>query len=651
MQRRILPLSFLILGLSMLVIAHVAVAQTDPPPTASPGLPPQPPVQEVLVPAVTQAIAPAEKFGQYAVLWRERLMAVTQHKEKKATEILGGIRQQATQDGVRNLDLMAFALVREALRFVETAPELVSGRFEAAKQMAPDLASVHLAEGWVLFRQGPGSYPNAFRAYLAAYHASKRDFWTSLNWVGDVMVIFLGTALSVLLVYALVMEIRYLPKLHHHLAEMIGDKVPPLVLQSGLGLLLLAPFLFSIGIGWAGIMWLALVWLYMNGRERVVALTLIVMAGIGGLAMPYVAGVFRPGNSPMLEAMVHEYRGEPIPGFAASLEPTGPEAWRGYFIRGLFFQRTGYADEAQRQYEQALALNPGAFPVWIDLGGLQYKRSQYAESIRTYLHTLQLNPQSFEAHFNLAQAYRENLQFNESAASLEEAKRINLRLADKYTQRGLNDPGSQIILIEIEPVDLWREAMAMSAAKEADGKGLLRTSLGIGPGAAWASSPQSIAVMTVILGIALGLIGFVRVGDRMPFACHLCGRMICPKCQLLFSEKRVCTDCWEKSRRGHVHEKDTARVSSGSSKAPLVLGVIPGALDFYKGSTGAGLVAMSVFFAAIWGLVVGYALMGPPVAIPMKAAAFVPGLLLAACMILGAYIWTLKRAFTHRSKK
>jgi hypothetical protein len=87
------------------------------------------------------------------------------------------------------------------------------------------------------------------------------------------------------------------------------------------------------------------------------------------------------------------------------------------------------------------------------------------------------------------------------------------------------------------------------------------------------------------------------------------------------------------------------------SKAPVVLGIIPGALDFYEGSLGAGLVIMSVFFAAVWGLVVGYSLMGPPVAIPMIPASFIPGLLLAAFVIAGAYIWTLKQALTYRSKR
>lgn len=652
MRRRSLTLPC-VCGLAVWIIAVAAAAQTTPPA----GMPPSPPdLPSVQAPAPPEAIppmGPAEKFGQYTSLWRERLLMVAQNKENKGAELLGRIRQQATEDGVRNLDLIASALVREGLKNVELAPELVTSRFEAAKLMAPDLPGVYLAEGWVLLGRGPGSYAKSLRAYAAAYQAGKRDFWAALNWFGDLMVVGLGTALSVLLIYALVMQICYLPKLYHHLAEIIGDKVPLLVLQGGLALALLAPFFINIGIGWAGVVWLTLVWLYMTFRERVVALMVIMVVGMGGMAMPYLAAAFNSGDSPMLEAMVREYRGEPIPGFAGAPEPNEPEAWRIHFIRGLFFQRAGYVEEARRQYDQALALNPNALQVWINLGSLQYKGGRYAESITTYRQVLQINQRSFEAHFNLAQAYRENLQFNEGLASLEEAKRINPRLTERYTQRGLNDPQRQVIQVEIENADLWREVFTLSPAKETDGNALLRTYWGIGPLAANPAAPRLLAVVTVILAFALGLVGFVNVGDRMPFACHLCARMICRKCQLLFAEKRVCKECWEKARRGHLFEKDTSRSgSTGSVKAPIVLGLIPGAMELYTRNTFAGLITLAVFLAASWVLVVGYGLMAPPVAIPVKAAAFVPGLLLAACIVVGSYLWTAIRALSsNRSKK
>jgi tetratricopeptide (TPR) repeat protein len=652
MRIRILIPSILC-GLAAWMIAITAVAQVIPPAGGPPSSPGQPPVQEPAVLEETPLLAPAEKFGQYEILWRERLQAVAQKQEDQASEILGRIRQQATQDGVRNLDVIASALVREALKAATAAPGLVSSRFEAAKQMAPDLPSVYLAEGWVLLGRGPGSYAGALRAYAAAYQAGKRDFWTALNWLGALVVIGLGTVLSVLLVYALVMQICYLPKLYHHLGEVMGDKVPPLVLQFGLGLALLLPFFIRVGMGWGAISWLALVWLYMTTRERVVALAMILIVGMGGLAMPYVVAAFKPADSPLLATMVREYRGEAIPGFADAPEPGEPEAWRVHSIRGLFFQRTGYAEEARREYDQALALNPRALPVWINLGSLQYRGGRYPESIKTYRQALQINPRSFEAHFNLAQAYRENLQFNEGTASLEEAKRINPRLTEKQTQQGLNDPRYQVLQIGIEPADLWREAFTLTPTKEADGHALLRTYLGIGPLGAGPAGAQALAAVTVVVGFALGLISFVKIGEWMPFACQLCGRMICRKCQLLFTQKKVCTDCWEKAKRGHFHEKDAPQAPApGSLRVPLVLGVIPGAPDLYTRNTVTGVITMTAFFAGSWGLVAGYALMGPPVAIPTVAASFAPGLLLAVCMVMGSYLRTLRQAFTiQRLKK
>ncbi len=583
----------------------------------------------------------AEKLAGYDSLWRERLQWVVQGREDKAAEVVDRIRQQATQDGVNNLDLFAAALVREALKSALEAPVQAQARFDAAKQLAPDLPGIYLAEGWVLFGQGPGRYLDALRAYGAAVRAGMRDFWTGYYWLGNLMLIVSAAVASALLFFALVMLISYYAKLHHSLEELTGRALPSLVFRVLLGLVLLAPLLTGVGFGWVGIYWLAFLWLYMTVRERIVALGLIVAVGMVGATLPYVAGVFKAEDSPLLQSMVREYREEAFLGFADTPEPIGPKAWQIYYTRGLFWQRMGQVEEARRLYEEALAVNPHASQAWLNLGTLHFMARQFRESIEAYLHAIEDNPQSVAAHFNLVQAYRDNLQFAEGTASYEQAQQLNPRLTAIYTERIQKNPQHQFVKAEIEARDLWREALSLSPAKEAAANTVLKAYLGTGPITVVSITHRVMPALTVILGVFFGLIGLSKEKDRLPFPCQFCDRMICRQCQLVLFKKHLCKDCGEKAKRGHQQDEQAEQSQSPSAtRVPIILALIPGAMEFYSHKAVSGIVLTLAFFGAVWGVVVGYTLVSHPTAIPWSVTLFVPGSLLAFCVIGGSYLWT-----------
>ena len=590
----------------------------------------------------------SETFGGYESLWSERLQWLLQGREDKAAEVVDRIRQQASQDGVKNLDLFASALVREALNTARTAPVQAQKRFEAAKQLAPDLPGVYLAEGWVLLEQGPEKYLDSLRAYGAAVRASARGFWTEYYWLGSLMLIGWVAMAFVLLSFALIMLLSYFTKLHHHLYELLGRALPSLVVRVLLAIVLLAPLVTEVGIGWVGIFWLALLWRYMTTRERVVAFCLIGAVGVGGALLPHGAGVFKDGDSPVLESMVQVYRGEAIERFPEVPEAVGPETWKAYFARGLFHHRIGQVAEARRQYERAIALNPHAYQAWVNLGNLHFTARRVRESIASYLHAVESNPQSVEAHYNLAQAYRDNLQFNEGTASYERAQDLDQRLTDIYAERRRRDPQQTVVNAEIDSSDLWHTAWTLRAEKNAVGNAILHSYLGTWPLTGLPVTHTFMPVLTVLLGVFFGVLGLPKGGDRLPFLCQFCNRMICRKCQRLMFKKRLCIECGERAKRGQQPDELAEQfLRSSATRAPLALALVPGAMELYSHKTVTGLFLHVMFYGAVWSVAVGYALVPYPTAIPESATTFIPGVLLAVVVVVGCYLRTAWQLHTR----
>ena len=633
-------------GLAVWLLATTAAAQVAPSPDSGA-------VEQDASPAA-RASSPsevrisenlAETFGRYESLWRERLQWLLQGREDKAAEVVDRIRQQAAQDGVKNLDLFASALVREALNTVHTAPARAHERFEAAKQLAPDLPSVYLAEGWAFLEQGPGRYLDSLRAYGAAVRAAVRGFWTEYYWLGSLMLIGWVAMAFVLLSFALMMMLSYFTKLHHHLYEFFGRALPSLVFRVLLAIVLLAPLMTEVGIGWAGIFWLAVLWRYMTTRERVVAFCLIGAVGIGGALLPYGAGVFKDGDSPLLESLVQVYRGEAIERFPEVPEEVGPETWKVYFARGLYHHRMGQVKEARRHYEQAIALNPHAYQAWVNLGNLDFTARRVRESIASYLHAVESNPRSVEAHYNLAQAYRDNLQFNEGTASYERAQDLDPRLTAIYAERDRRDSRQTVVNVELDPSDIWHTAWTLTAEKKAVGNAILHSYLGTAPlTGVPAVTHTFMPILTVLLGIVLGVLGIPKGGDRLPFPCQFCNRMICRKCQRLMFKKRLCIECGERAKRApQLDELAEQFLRSSTTRAPLVLALVPGATELYSHKTVTGLFLHVMFYGAISGVAAGYALVPHPTAIPESATAFIPGAVLASVVVAGCYLWTVRQ--------
>jgi tetratricopeptide (TPR) repeat protein len=95
-----------------------------------------------------------------------------------------------------------------------------------------------------------------------------------------------------------------------------------------------------------------------------------------------------------------------------------------HFRLGAAFERQGRADDAARQYQRVVRLDPDDPEGWVALGNLDYLRGEYARAEDSYLRALNVAPMHTGAQNNLALAY---LAQNKKIPEAEQLARAALR--------------------------------------------------------------------------------------------------------------------------------------------------------------------------------------------------------------------------------
>jgi tetratricopeptide (TPR) repeat protein len=85
------------------------------------------------------------------------------------------------------------------------------------------------------------------------------------------------------------------------------------------------------------------------------------------------------------------------------------------------YGRSGDAAKARQQFDAVIKLNPGRPDAWYDYGVLLFHEKRYAEAEEAFRHALSINPYYAEAHNNLGAIYEEQGRLDEAAKEFREA--------------------------------------------------------------------------------------------------------------------------------------------------------------------------------------------------------------------------------------
>ena len=153
-----------------------------------------------------------------------------------------------------------------------------------------------------------------------------------------------------------------------------------------------------------------------------------------------------------------------------------------------------------------------------------------------------INPNSVEAHFNLAQAYREKLQFDKGEKEYQDAVRLNAELTEKFTGRTSLKGAVPIVdaSLNLNEVLTWMIGFRSDEVwkKSDDFFTLLRDTP--------ISSAPLIGLLFVAVLALLSPRGYIK---KLAFQCALCERTICQSCQKHIFHLRVCLACSEANRK------------------------------------------------------------------------------------------------------
>ena len=98
-----------------------------------------------------------------------------------------------------------------------------------------------------------------------------------------------------------------------------------------------------------------------------------------------------------------------------------------HFRLGAAYEAQGLQDDAVRQYERTVRLNPADPEAWVALGNIMFKRGDFSLAENDYLRALNASPQHAGAQNNLAMAYL--------------AQKKNLREAERLVKTALRQKG------------------------------------------------------------------------------------------------------------------------------------------------------------------------------------------------------------------
>ena len=94
-------------------------------------------------------------------------------------------------------------------------------------------------------------------------------------------------------------------------------------------------------------------------------------------------------------------------------------------LRGACFAGLGEHDDAVKDYEKALTINPDYFKAHFNLGGTLQELDKLDLAIKSYERAIKIEPNYAEAHNNLGNVFKDFGKFDEAIKSYERAKAIN----------------------------------------------------------------------------------------------------------------------------------------------------------------------------------------------------------------------------------
>lgn len=407
-----------------------------------------------------------------------------------------------------------------------------------AIELDPSFMMPHLTlASWSLFRE-PGE---AFGHLGAVVARVRQDFDLQLGLLADVWVYALEALFVGLIAVGLLILLHRRDQLLHPLQEELSRWISPRTARWWVPVLLVVPYLCGLGLLLPTLGLLAFLMPHLKPRERVLTMTLAVLAiatPLAGLGFARLSQALRTDAAPFYEMPL--VQNAPWDATRQSrLERTAvthPNDGFAQFALAWHSRRGGRLDVAEQAYRRARQAWPDEAAAAVDLGNVLAMRGREDEALALYREALTADPNCAAAHFNASQLLLRRFDYAAANLELSAASAIDFDLVRGYQARTGDDGALTLIDRWPSPTRSWHALMTTPVAL---GHAVLPLAMR-GPIEArgW---PFSVAVLVVMLvGLALGRWQHRRLPLRR---CSNCAVTMCRRCARRRHEAVLCRTC------------------------------------------------------------------------------------------------------------
>src|SRR5258708_5498489 len=426
----------------------------------------------------------------------------------------------------------------------------------------------------------------------------------------DTLIVLIAALAITAVIFAVALFIRYGRSMEHEFREILGQRF-----RGGAVTVLSVAMLFLPGFVWLGPVWLLFYWFviffsYATFIERALIIVIVALLAaapiILDLASHWTAGV----DSPVVVAAIASEEQAYYPGALHRMHElvgVAPENATLQLLLGNLELQEANEGQAGAAYRRSLELNETA-GAHVNLGNLHFIENDFPAAITEYGRAEQLDPRLAIAFYNHSVASGELYKFEDQAAQLDQARRLDRAGIEKLSSP--NMPGLKIGIYRPPISTAW--AVAATLARGGVARSLFGNYSWFDPLVSAKNPITLAAILTILAGLFLF---FKRRRSGLAGACIKCGRTFCHRCKSAHESTTYCTQCIhiylkrdgvsldsKRAKLEEVHDHQTGIVIRNRFFATF----FPGSAQLLEGRTIAGVIGLFFFvFCALLALSIG----------------------------------------------
>jgi tetratricopeptide (TPR) repeat protein len=590
--------------------------------------------------------------NSFEAVWSAYRKADERGDTEAQQHALREIRRLRIERNIRSLEPIALARVAQGLERLQAGErDRAEECFYSALGLDPYLPDAHFALATIELKKGPLEIGGALRHTLAGM----TSHLPTIRGRHQVLSLLIPVALVSLLVTAFVLALALLFRhgglLLHDLEETMGAARGAALPLAATTLLLLLPAVTFQGWAWVPFWMLALLFIYLEGREKLVVCVLLVC----GLAIGPLVKVLETRNlaqrNPLFGAGIESLEGGPDARAMAVLEEAARQTADDrdlLYLLAAQYRKAGRYEDAAGLYRDVLRQEPNDSFALNNLGNLEFAGGEFQAAIARYKQGIEAAPTARVGatfYYNLSLAHLQRFEYQPAQEARSQADRLASGLVRTYDSTWKYDKGDYAV-VDLAATDdeLWAKFLGTPQGvrvKNISGRGA-------------PAAPREALVdgmrnrFTAFLGVFLVVV-FVLSRWRGPRMftrrCIKCGSPFCKRCQLGSAAGGLCTQCHhlfvvKDGVSGPARNQKLLEVQQEEGRRDRLFRILslvaPGAGQIYTESTLVGATLVAVWAGVLSLVVLGFGLL--PLTDASSALSRPWGLGLAALLLVVVYV-------------